>query len=251
MCIKCTDAGLCRFCTNALLIRLSVLTDEEWEDPAAVDLAANPPPRKPVVILSGPAWRRRVKREAARDPKVLARFWAKVDKSAGTEGCWLWTGTKLKTGYGMFTVRRFVNASAHRFSYLVAHKRINSKLIIRHRCDNPRCVNPAHLEQGTHEDNARDMVERGRFNKGQRKLTDEQVREGRRLYATKIMTQKELAQRYNVGTWVMSMMLRGETYCDVLDHSDPAPVCVQGKEVPAVSRPRARACRPTSCTPCL
>jgi uncharacterized protein (DUF433 family) len=54
-------------------------------------------------------------------------------------------------------------------------------LLIRHRCDNPPCVNPGHLEVGTPADNAADMVSRSRQARGSRKptskLTETQVTE--------------------------------------------------------------------------
>lgn len=98
--------------------------------------------------------------------KDLACFWAKVDKS-GPNGCWIWTGT-LAThcgGYGVFDRRREgVRRArrAHRVAYELLVGSIPDQQLLRHKCDNPPCVNPDHLEPGTAKDNSQDMVTRGR-----------------------------------------------------------------------------------------
>lgn len=73
---------------------------------------------------------------------------------------------------------------SHRVSYCAANNLEIAEiagLVVRHACDNPRCVEPLHLLLGTTLDNVRDRIRRGRFINPPR-LTMEQVREIRRLY---------------------------------------------------------------------
>lgn len=93
---------------------------------------------------------------AERPPLPKADFWSYVKKSH-EHGCWTWTWVRDRKGYG-----RWRNKLAHRVSWEVRNGPIPDGLYICHTCDNPPCVNPAHLYAGTHEDNTRDAVERGR-----------------------------------------------------------------------------------------
>lgn len=78
-----------------------------------------------------------------------------------SEGCWLWTGSVHDFGYGTFMCQG-VHVYAHRVSYELFIGPIPKGLLVRHRCDNPPCCQPAHLLPGTDADNVRDMDERGR-----------------------------------------------------------------------------------------
>lgn len=84
--------------------------------------------------------------------------------------CIEWTGYRKRDGYG---VKRFQgkNRGAHRVAYCL-HYGVDieaiSGLEVRHKCDNRACINPAHLELGTHSDNMVDMVARGRNPRGER-----------------------------------------------------------------------------------
>lgn len=83
-------------------------------------------------------------------------------------GCWNWSSYTDAKGYGDVQFRGRVH-KAHRVSYLIHKGEIPVGLLVRHRCDNPRCINPDHLEVGTPADNSRDMVERGRVNRSEQK----------------------------------------------------------------------------------
>lgn len=91
--------------------------------------------------------------------------WFYNQKNITHSGCWEWTGV-LNSGYGQLSVhgKRIL---AHRFSLQQHLKReIPSSLEVRHMCNNPRCINPEHLKEGTHYENMRDMVASDRQAKG-------------------------------------------------------------------------------------
>ncbi len=95
-----------------------------------------------------------------------AEFWARVDKNGpihpilGTR-CWLYTGRIEAKGYG-----RASRILAHRFAWIEAEGSIPEGLHVLHHCDNPPCVNRAHLFVGTNDENAADCVAKGRRKKG-------------------------------------------------------------------------------------
>lgn len=127
------------------------------------------------------------------DTKSLARFQYYTDNSKGPDACWPWVGKRLVGGYGRFWYdgdQRY----AHRIAYEISYGPIPQGMKVLHQCDNPPCVNPAHLRVGTHAENMAEKVARNRQGKGddvaspgwanpRAKLTELDVLEIRRVYA--------------------------------------------------------------------
>lgn len=96
--------------------------------------------------------------------RPLERRLQDVGWTVTDSGCWDWDGRRNEDGYGTFSAERlgFRDARAHRVVYEHLVGPIPSDAVLRHSCDNPPCVNPAHLQPGTQADNVADMVERER-----------------------------------------------------------------------------------------
>jgi hypothetical protein len=92
------------------------------------------------------------------------RFWAKVDRR-GSDECWPWLASPDANGYGRFHIKSRQSRPATQVAWEFANGRdFPSGMFACHRCDNPVCVNPAHIWPGTHGDNIRDAVAKGRMN---------------------------------------------------------------------------------------
>lgn len=154
----------------------------------------------------------------------MDRFWSKVDKTPGYGpwgDCWIWTAAKNNKGYGVFQIgsnRQSKIAKAHRFSYELAHGPTTESVL--HKCDNPSCVNPAHLWAGSILDNNQDMWRKGRgtiphYNGEQNpaaKLSNEQADEIRNRYASEQISQRDLAHEYGVSQRSINKIVNMASY---------------------------------------
>jgi hypothetical protein len=140
------------------------------------------------------------------------RFWSRVAVQ-DPMGCWVWQGGTCE-GYGMLRTEGSVVDRAHRVSWRLTHGSIPDGLCVLHRCDNPPCVNPAHLFLGTRADNNEDKKRKGRSARvhgeanPNAKLSDEDVAEIRRL-RDEGRTQQAIADQFGITQVWVSQLTRG------------------------------------------
>jgi len=107
--------------------------------------------------------------------RQIEHFWDRVNQK-GSDECWDWIAYCLKSGYGWLRINN-INYLAHRVAYHLTYGGLSQHLC--HKCDNPSCCNPNHLFEGSHKNNAEDMVAKGRSSRGQNharaKLTEKDV----------------------------------------------------------------------------
>lgn len=148
--------------------------------------------------------------------KDVDRFWRKVRRGVLDE-CWLWEGyADPVDGYGRVRLGSPGKLLlAHRVAWTIAHGPIPAGESACHRCDVKLCCNLDHLFLGTHQDNMRDMREKGRAahpageRHPQARLTWPEVREIRSLLGRGEFSKTEIGRRFGIGR---SQVIRIERY---------------------------------------
>lgn len=159
--------------------------------------------------------------------RIRNLFWSHVEKG---DSCWIWNGTVNQDGYGHFRPGSFSRGvkqwRAHRFAWHITFGSIPEGMLVCHRCDTPRCVNPDHLFIGSVADNREDccsknrqaqLLSHGRYTHPERTargervstaiLTEDGVREIRRRYAVGGISQAALGREFGVDQRTVSLIV--------------------------------------------
>ena len=160
--------------------------------------------------------------------KYAARFWEGV-LILNPDECWPWQRARDRNGYGICWAGR--NLRASRLSYYLTHNADPGECAM-HTCDNPPCVNPAHLVGGTHAENNRDMRRKGRARSSEEqslivrtycrrgsahpdaKLTEADI-PTIRLLASQGHTQRAIAELYGVDHMGICKIINGKAWTHV------------------------------------
>jgi len=146
-----------------------------------------------------------------------------VEKILVDDGCWLWMASKQSKGYGQFRYNG-TTKRAHRVSWELFVGEIPSGLCVLHHCDEPSCVNPAHLFLGTPLDNTRDMIRKGRDKHDppqigeehhNSKVTELDVIRMRELYSSGNYRYTDLAAIFNISKITVGNIIRKETWTHI------------------------------------
>lgn len=129
-------------------------------------------------------------------------------------GCWEWIACTHYRGYGQFyTPKSFSDRKmdyAHRVSYYLYNGiKPSSGQEVCHRCDNPSCVNPAHLFVGTHTDNMNDMAKKQRAGKPYTLKITQAIADSIVQLRKDGMQIKDIAVQYNISASHCSRVSRG------------------------------------------
>ena len=144
-------------------------------------------------------------------------FWNKVEIQ-GLDQCWAWKAGVGTNGYGKFRSKNQLYSS-HRAAFLLTRGAITPGLSVLHSCDNPLCCNPTHLWEGTHGQNMRDMVNKGRHVPGvllgedapSSKLTVDGVK----LIREDPRTLKEISKELNISVSQISKIKRRKSWSHI------------------------------------
>lgn len=117
-----------------------------------------------------------------------------LNKTIEVNSCLEWQGCYNTDGYPRIHWNGSANGKLHRVVWELHTNKSAKGLIVRHTCDNPRCINPEHLDIGTSLDNVNDRTQRDRS----QGLKQRDVETIKSLFSNKTYSAKELAAMFGV-----------------------------------------------------
>lgn len=144
---------------------------------------------------------------------LAERFWSMVELTSDNNRCWNWKGFPTRRWHPSFTYQGRKQVVS-RWAWFLTYGN-DATMNLLHSCDNPRCVNPKHLREGTHQENMRDKQERGRQPKGEAihtaQIVEADVRDIRLRLQTGIGV-SALARQMNISRDIVSDISLGRTW---------------------------------------
>lgn len=158
--------------------------------------------------------------------ELAERFNARHEKR-GPDECWPWTGCVMKKDQRGVLHWAAKNIVAPRVSWFVHHNEWPpTGIFVCHSCDNPNCVNPAHLWLGSPGDNTRDAAAKGRLHMqqddkklfgsahGQSKLTEREIPLIREMHKNGLGS-RAIAKAFSISRCSIRRILSGEGWTHV------------------------------------
>lgn len=144
-----------------------------------------------------------------------SKIFALIDmKSGDSSQCWPWKQAPNSEGRPYWQ-----HGGKRRLAYHVTYELVIGDIpkgkLLRHKCDNPICCNPYHLELGDHQQNMDDMKQRERHG-----LPHHAVKAIKKLLAVKGSTHKAIAELYGVSRETITAIANSRTYKHVDGDSD-------------------------------
>lgn len=139
--------------------------------------------------------------------RLIEKALARLPRGSPDE-CWPWPFGKTGLGYGQATVDGEI-LYVHRLMFELDHGHPPAG-VVRHSCDNPPCANPAHLLDGTMQQNTHDMLRNMRMPNC--KLDWTKAADIRVKYASGGISQRGLAAEYGVSQRLILRVLQGKSW---------------------------------------
>ena len=129
--------------------------------------------------------------------------------------CWNCTSHNKSSYSYPYIMRNKKFGKISRYVWKLRFGPIPRGILVCHKCDNPKCINPDHLFLGTVQDNALDMVRKGRAPRSRRKLTDKQAIE---IFKSN-KSSNVLIKKYRVSKSIINRVKAGKTYKEITGSS--------------------------------